>query len=162
MAIAALIGGSMEAKAQTPRTLIVGTWEVVSRVDRDSAGHISIEPILGREPRGYLIYDAAGHVAAQLMSVQRTASACDVRGPTDSNNSTYVCAYDAYFGRYEVDASAGTVIHVLDGALSPSDVGRRLTRRFQVAGDTLTIQFEVRGLRGQPLTRTMTWHRVST
>jgi hypothetical protein len=159
--IVTVLGGSAEAQGQTTRTLLVGTWEAVSRVDRDSAGRLSIEPTLGREPRGYLIYDAAGHVAAQLMAAKR-AAACEGRGATDSNNSTYVCEYDAYFGRYIVDEATGTVKHMLDGALSPSDVGRELTRRFRVDGDTLTIQFEVGGPGGERLTRTMTWHRVSS
>ncbi len=66
-----------------------------------------------------------------------------------TDNTTYLCAYDAYFGRYEVDAAAGIVVHILDGSLALTDVGRRLTRRFRVAGDTLTIQFEVRGPGGR-------------
>jgi Lipocalin-like domain len=156
------VGTAAAMHAQARPTPLIGTWQVVSRVDRDSAGHVTIEPVLGRQPRGYLIYDAAGHVAAQLMAPQRPASACRTPGATDPNNSTYLCAYDAYFGRYEIDEATGTVVHILDGALVPTDVGRRLTRRFRVAQDTLTIQFEVRGPDGRQLTRTMTWHRISS
>jgi len=49
---------------------LVGTWELVSRTDRDSTGRILSETTLGAAPIGYLIYDAAGHVAAR--SAHRT------------------------------------------------------------------------------------------
>lgn len=160
IAIAFLVDAAGALHAQTRPNDLVGTWQVVSRVDRDSAGRATIEHTLGRDPRGYLIYEATGHVAAQLMARQRSDNACEAVGARDANNSTYICAHDAYFGRYEVDSAAGTVVHLLEGALAPPDVGRRLTRRFRVARDTLTIQFEVRRQDGRKLTRTMTWHRI--
>jgi catechol 1,2-dioxygenase len=158
--LALLAGVAGSAQAQTGANPLIGTWQVVSRIDRDSAGRAFTEPTLGQHPDGYLIYDAAGHVAAQLMAPDRPAHTCGAIGTSDINNSTYICGYDAYFGRYEIDSVTATVVHILDGALAPGDVGRRLTRRFRVAGDTLTIQFEVRGPSG-PLTRTVVWHRIS-
>jgi hypothetical protein len=143
-----------------PRSLI-GTWQWVSRVDRDSAGRESAEPTLGRAPLGYLIYDSAGHVAAQLMARDRRLDACSERAAGDPTNSTYICRYDAYFGRYEVDAAKGTVTHVLEGALAPADVGKRLPRRYRVAGDTLVLAFETRSAAGQRVTRTLVLHRIS-
>jgi hypothetical protein len=70
--------------------------------------------------------------------------------------------YSAYFGRYQVDAKAGTVTHVVEGALSPADVGEHLRRRFHLVGDTLTIQFEPLNADGGHRTRTLIWHRVSS
>ena len=140
---------------------LVGTWQLESRVDRDSSGQVLPEPSLGSDPVGYLIYDAAGHVAVQLMARHRPDSPCEVTSSPRSGNVGHIGGYDAFFGRYEVDAQAGTVTHILEGALSPADVGRRLARRFKVAGDTLTLEFEPGGSPGTGPTRTLTWRRVS-
>jgi hypothetical protein len=133
----------------------------MSRVDRDSAGNLVPEPSLGSDPTGYLIYDAAGHVAVQLMKTHRGSNPCEVTAPAQGNNLAQVGGYDAYFGRYEVDWKAGTVTHILDGALAPSDVGRRLSRRFKIEGERLTIEFEPGGKDDRRLTRTLVWKRVS-
>jgi hypothetical protein len=122
--------------AQTASQL-VGTWQLVSRIDRDPAGRVLSEISLGDAPLGYLIYDAAGHVAAQLAAQDRPTSICDTMpGPIEANNNANIGGYTAYFGRYEVDTTTGIVTHHLEGALAPRDVGRRLTRRFRVVGDT--------------------------
>ena len=146
--------------AGTPSDL-VGTWQMVTRVDRDAAGNVVPDPSLGTSPTGYLIYDAAGHVAVQLMKANRGSNPCEVTAPAQANNLAQVGGYDAYFGRYEVNWSAGTVTHILDGALAPADVGRHLSRRFKLDGDTLTIEFEPGGKEAGKLTRTVTWKRVS-
>jgi hypothetical protein len=146
--------------AATPNDL-VGTWQLVTRIDRDADGNVVAEPSLGASPTGYLIYDAAGHVAVQLMKANRSSNPCEVTAPAQANNLAHVGGYDAYFGHYEVDWSAGTVTHILDGALAPADVGRHLSRRFKLEGDTLTIQFEPAGKEAKQLTRTLTWKRVS-
>jgi len=139
---------------------LVGTWQMVSRVDRDVEGNVLPEPSLGPDPLGYLIYDAAGHVAVQLMARQRPAVPCQVTASAASNNVGHIGGYDAFFGRYEVNVTAGTVTHILEGAISPEDVGRRLTRRFKLIGDGLTLEFEPGGLTAGR-TRTLTWRRVS-
>ena len=122
---------------------LVGTRQLVWRIDRDSTGRILRETTLGAAPIGYLMYDAAGHVAAQLSARDRPGVVCDSSGLSpDPNNNANIGGYSAYFGRYQVDAKAGSVTHVLEGALSPADAGKHLRRRFHLVGDTLTIQFE--------------------
>jgi Lipocalin-like domain len=138
---------------------LVGTWELISRVDRDSTGGPVVEPSLGSNPKGYLIYDATGHVAVQLMARDRSGSPCTVTAAAQANNLAHIGGYDAYFGRYEADQRTGTVTHILDGALSQSDIGRRLTRQYRLAGDTLTIWFWPGGT-DHRITRTLVWHRV--
>jgi hypothetical protein len=118
---------------------------------------------LGDAPLGYLIYDAAGHVAAQLAARDRPAIICDTMpGPIEANNNANIGGYTAYFGRYQVDTTTGIVTHHLEGALAPRDIGRRLTRRFRVVGDTLTIQFEPGGSADTRRTRTLIWRRMSS
>ena len=119
--------------APLPAQGLVGTWELVSRTDRTADGRVIDETTLGATPIGYLIYDAAGHVSAQLAARQRSGMVCDSSGVSiDPNNNANISGYSAYFGRYEVDAAAGTVTHILEGTLSPADMGKRLWRRFRV------------------------------
>ena len=141
---------------------LIGTWQLVSRIDRDASGNVIPESSLGSDPLGYLIYDSKGHVAAQLTARSRSpASAATVTSEANSNNPAHIGGYDAYFGRYEVDVENHTVTHILDAAVSPADVGRRITRRFELAGDTLTITFEPGTQANGKITRTIIWRRIS-
>ena len=136
-----------------------GTWELQSRIDVDSSGERRSEPSLGEDPVALLIYDRAGHFAAQFMRRDRSIEVPD--GPTGaSNNSRAVGGYDAYFGTYAVDDANGTVTQRLLGALSREHVGAVLTRAMQVHGDTLVIQLETTAAGGGAVTRTLTWRRV--
>ena len=52
--------------AGTIPAILIGTWQLVSRIDRDAGGRIVVaDPSLGSDPIGYLIYDDAGRVAVQ-------------------------------------------------------------------------------------------------
>jgi hypothetical protein len=156
--VALLYGvGSVAASVSGPAP-IVGTWQLVTRIDHDVSGNVVPEESLGSDPIGYLIYDNAGHVAAQLSARRRDAASCITTSPAQTNNPAHIAGYDAYFGRYEVDVAAGVVTHIMDGALAPGDVGRRVKRRFRIEGDTLTIQFEPGG---PGVTRTIVWRRIS-
>jgi len=146
--------------AQPDHKTVVGTWQLTSRVDRDSAGNVLEEPSLGTNPIGYLVYDAFGNVFVQIMARHRSLARVDITSPADTDNNSQVGGYDAYFGRYVIDSLRGTVTHQLEGAISQTDVGRKLTRRLNVQGDTLTIQFEP-GAKGSTRTRTLIWHRVT-
>jgi catechol 1,2-dioxygenase len=141
----------------------VGTWQLASRTDRDSSGRVLSAAGLGETPIGFLMLDAAGHVSAQLAARERSGLVCDSTGRSpDPNNNANISGYSAYFGRYEVNASAGIITYIIEGTLSPADAGKRLLRRFHVVGDTLTISFDPLGPDGTPRARTLIWHRVSS
>ena len=53
-------------------TLLIGTWELLSRIDRTAAGERRVEPSLGDDPIALLSYDRTGHFAAQFMKRDRT------------------------------------------------------------------------------------------
>ena len=156
-----LLGSASCRRGERVPANLVGTWQLVSRVDRDTSGHVIPEPSLGSDPVGYLIYDSKGHVAAQLMARHRSSASAVITSEGDSNNPAQMAGYDSYFGRYEVNSKTHTVTHILDGALAPADVGRRITRHFQVSGDTLTITFEPGTQANEKITRTVVWHRIS-
>jgi hypothetical protein len=161
LALSGVLAASTRGMEPPKAESLIGTWQLVSRTDQDPSGQIIPAQGLGAEPTGYLVYDNSGHVFVQMMARQRVGSPCDLSAPADSNNLALVGGYDAYFGRYEVDVAAGVVRHILEGALGPADVGRTLTRRFQLAGDTLTIQFEPGGSTQPRRVRTLVWKRAS-
>ena len=158
--VASLLFASLALSAEPPVTL-VGTWQLVSRIDRNAAGTVVPDSSLGADPVGYLIYDDSGHVAVQMMKKDRQGMPCGTTAEADSNNLAHVGGYDAYFGRYEVDAPKHLVTHILEGAIGPADVGRHLTRNFNLQGDTLILSFEPGGTHNAGIVRTLTWHRVS-
>lgn len=93
-----------------PSKLIVGTWEVISRVDRTEDGLEVEEPSLGADPLALTNCDSRGRFAAQFVKRSRPAieQATASAGITP-NNSRAVNGYDAYFGTYIVDDEHGLV-----------------------------------------------------
>jgi hypothetical protein len=136
-----------------------GTWELVSRVDVTDSGERRLDPSLGDDPIGILIYDRAGHFAAQFMKRDRSTPIVDARSGAP-NNSRAQGGYDAYFGTYTVDDKQGTVTQRLVGALSQENVGHVLTRAMTVDGNTLVIRLQTTSIQGEPVTRTLKWKRV--
>ena len=144
-AISAVVSGSSQqrnahAALQGGGGQLVGTWKLISRVVRLEDGSAVQDPGLGKTPTGYLMYDSSGHMAAQLMRLDRpVAIDCGTSGSAPSDNSQSVNGYDAYFGTYAIDETSHTVTHHLEGALAAADVGKNLVREFQVSHNKLTI-----------------------
>jgi hypothetical protein len=139
---------------------LVGTWRLISRVVRFEDGTTVQDPGLGKTPTGYLIYDSSGHMAVQLMRLDRPMTIdCGTLGPAPRDNSQSVNGYDAYFGRYTIDEASHTVTHHLEGALAATDVGKNLVREFQVSGDKLTIIVRTISSKEKQI-RILTWERV--
>ena len=144
---------------------LIGTWELLSRVDRTATGERRIDPGLGEQPVALLYDDRTGHFAAQFMKRDRSAdapAAVVTSGAAAPNNSRAQGGYDAYFGTYTVDDSRGTVTQRLVGALSAENVGHVLTRSMAVEKDTLTIDVATAAADGEPVTRTLVWKRAGS
>ena len=139
---------------------LVGTWSLRSRIDVTASGERVREPTLGDDPIALVYFDRSGNFAAQFMKRDRTALA-PANTSGGSNNTRAVDGYDAYFGTYVVDESSGLVTTTLTGAIAREHVGAVLTRAMRVDGDTLTISLATSSADGRPVTRTLTWSRVS-
>lgn len=139
---------------------LVGSWELLSRIDRTSAGEQRVDPALGADPIALLIYDASGHFAAQFMKRDRSGSIESSAVTTSQNNSRAQGGYDAYFGTYTIDDDNNTVTQTLTGALSQENVGQTLTRQMNVLGDELAIQLQTVAASGEPVTQILKWKRV--
>ena len=137
---------------------MLGTWRLVSRLDRAADGALRSEPMLGSDPLAMLTY-TRHHFSAQFMKRDRTAA--PLSAPAAATNNTLAQGgYDAYFGTYTVDDDAGVVTQHLLGALSSANVGAVLSRAMEVRGNTLVIRLDTQSWDGTPMTRTLTWARV--
>jgi hypothetical protein len=164
VAVVLILGGSelSGAPAASQGDLLIGSWVLVSREDRTLDGRAIAEPNLGSDALGLLVYDRAGNVAAQLMRRSRSSGAGPATPPVqkDANNSGSADGYDAYFGTYTLNLESKSVTHHLVGALLPSDVGKLLTRHFDVSESELRLWFETAGASGQRIVRTLVFKRA--
>jgi len=138
---------------------LIGTWRLLSRLDRDASNNLVDEPSLGSDPLALLFFDGEGNFAAQFMKRDRSAPAS---APvfTGRNNTTAIGGYDAYFGTYEVDEASGDVRTHLVGALSPGHVGATMVRNMKVEDGKLVIRLATTTAADKLVHRTLTWERA--
>lgn len=148
------------------REQLVGSWSLVSRASTLANGEVLPDRGLAATPKGLLIYDRTGHVAAQLSRQGRTvemiseecSEAAKIRGTNDTAQT--VLGYDAYFGTFTVNEKEGFVVHHLESALFPGDVGKDIKRNFSLSGDRLKLNFNTTTGEGKAVTRTLIWERM--
>jgi hypothetical protein len=139
---------------------IQGTWWLLSREDHTKDGEKRIDPILGSDPLAILVY-ANNHFAAQFMKRDRRANSIAQATGAGQNNTSAIGGYDAYFGTYKIDEETNQVAHTLVGSINPVNIGMIVYRDLQVEGDKLTIKLDTTTQEGEPVTRTLTWKRIS-
>ena len=127
----------LTAKTQTAKARsaiadkFVGTWKLVA---------IEGQQVPKRERVGLIMYDTTGHMAVQIMPLDRPKFASsDRRQGTQDEIRAAFNGYAAYFGPYEVNEAEGFVIHHLEGSIFPNEVGRDNIRYYEFSGDRLTL-----------------------
>ncbi len=138
---------------------IVGMWMLKSREDLDAAGQIVIDPFLGEDPLGIITFGPR-HFAAQFMKRDRSKPEQIVQRAKASNNSAGVNGYDAYFGTYIVDETAGTLTTLIEGSVSPANIGNKYVRDARIFDAMLLIRLKTTAIDGTDVTRTNTFRRV--
>ena len=140
-------------------TAILGVWKLKSREDMDDVGQIHIDPFLGPNPLGIICF-ASGHFAAQFMKRDRSQQENQTQRAQAKNNTAGVNGYDAYFGIYSIDQTAGTLTTHLEGSISPNNIGSTYVRDARVVGNELIIQLQTTAVDGTAITRTNTFSRL--
>jgi hypothetical protein len=133
------------ASAQRPAGeahALIGTWRLVEFADLDKGGKWQHK--YGEHPRGYIVYDASGHVHVQIMKVPPLApfpeaETGDGKQPSAEHAFAAYTAYTAYFGTYTVDEKKHVVTHHVEGSLRPDYTGTDQARPFKLEGDRLEI-----------------------
>jgi hypothetical protein len=138
---------------------IVGVWWLLSREDRSADGSPRVDPSLGADPIGILTYTSS-RFAAQFMKRDRSPDIGADPSAQGKNNTGAIGGYDAYFGTYEVIEATGAVLHRLEGALTPENVGMEVSRNLQVDDDRLVIRLDTSTAEGEAISRTLTWQRI--
>jgi len=138
---------------------ILGVWKLKSREDVDDAGKIHTDPFFGPDPLGILCFGPS-HFAAQFMKRDRSGEESVPERAQSKNNTAAVNGYDAYFGTYSVDESAGTLTTYLEGSISPANVGNVYVRNVRVVNDELIVQLPTTAADGTAVTRTNTFSRI--
>ncbi|HTO88457.1 MAG TPA: lipocalin-like domain-containing protein [Thermoanaerobaculia bacterium] len=116
---------------------LLGTWRLVSYQDWDASGKLSLP--YGEHPRGYIVFDATGHVSINVMRMPAlppfTSKDEDVATPGEKQAA--YDAYTAYFGTYSVEP--GRFVTHVEGSPYPSYTNTDQPRPFVLSGDTLIL-----------------------
>ncbi|MEP7310291.1 MAG: lipocalin-like domain-containing protein [Acidobacteriota bacterium] len=142
--------------AQRPATpasaSLVGTW-TLSSVDQHIA--TASETVRVPNPRGLLVYDAAGHVYEVATRAGRAPYAANQ--PTPAEAHVTFDNYAGFWGAYRVDGNQ--IVYRPEGAMNPSLMGQDLRRSFELKGDQLTVTSLATEPNAHGGTR-WTWERV--
>ena len=162
------IGGESEA-TMNPEPLpaqetdlahsIVGMWGLAAREDYDDNGSRLIDPHLGADPIGMLTF-SQDHFSAQFSKRDRSEPTESVAVQT-ANNSAAINGYDAYFGRYWIDETGQAIVVHLEGSITAANTGQNFTRITRASDDQLLIRLDTATDEGTPITRTLTFNRLS-
>jgi hypothetical protein len=133
---------SAAAGPAAERRKFIGVWRLVTGVAKHEVTGAVRYP-WGEKPVGRLSYDEAGRVFAQLMNPERrsvggaadrAAGSAIGTASAEEMREKMLTGFNSYFGTFEVDAPARTVIHRLQSALIPSWVGTVQRRKYEFSG----------------------------
>jgi len=129
--------GSSSAVSPSAANNLIGTWRLVSFEDWDASGKLYLP--YGDHPRGYIVFDATGHVSIEIMRMPPLhpfASEDDDLATGEEKQAAYD-AYAGYFGTYSVEP--GRFVTHVEGSLNPRYTNTDQPRPFTLKGDTLII-----------------------
>lgn len=138
----------------------VGTWRLISlTITHDGKPVKNVD--LGDHPIGYIMYDASGHMAVQIMRTDRTGNMDCSKVPDAGTNNPSACdGFLAYFGTYTLDETNRTVTHHVEGTVFARDVGKHQVRHYEFSGDELRLS--VLPIQPGDNTYVLRWQRVAS
>jgi hypothetical protein len=134
--------GFATALEAAPRDRFIGVWKLISCERKSKDGRIDYP--YGEKPVGRITYDKAGRMSAQLMRPGRRSTIAPGLSFLTGNAGSEeireaVDGFIAYFGTFDVDESAQTVIHHVQACLVPSWVGTDLKRTYRFAANRMVL-----------------------
>ena len=138
---------------------LIGTWRLRSWTN--TAGDAPAVDPLGPTPIGYILYNADGYMAVEIMAAGRAPyREPDPFGGTPQERSAAIGAYLSYSGRFEVLPEEGAVIHHIEVSSYPNWVGTAQLRLVGLDGDQLTLSTRPMALGGVEQRAELAWERV--
>jgi hypothetical protein len=138
---------------------LAGVWTLVL-VDNVLADGRRIH-LYGPAPQGLLMLDADGHYSLQIYREGRAPfGSNDKSKATPEENRTAVQGANAHFGRFAVDATAGTIAFRIEHASFPNWEGTEQKRSFTLDGDRLRYVVPTPTTGGEATIGEVEWKRV--
>lgn len=135
-----------------------GHWRLVGWTGTTESG----EPVQhgGIEPRGDLIYLPSGRMAVQIQHEGRQSlGSRDLEAGDDGGQAAAYRTYIAYAGTWSLPED-GIVVHRLDTALHPDQMGMDKERKFTLDADELALETQRLTLGdGSTASSILRWHR---
>jgi hypothetical protein len=137
--IAVLTCGTSSAGVAEPlKQQLVGTWSVVSFVDKNERNGKTTE-VFGPDPKGYFMFDAADHFSINLMRPGRPKFARR-DFPTAGESKAALEGMIVMFGDYKINESDNSIsLHIIGGSFPAWD-NTNQKRFFAINGDELTYK----------------------
>jgi len=140
---------------------LIGAWRLVTFEFKKGNGDI-IYPF-GAEAVGSMIYTESGHYSGQLMRNDRLMlKSKDQLKATDEEARSNFEGCISYFGTYEIDKDASTIIHHVTGSVFPNMQGRDQKRIFEIRGDQLQLTTQPINLDGEKAVGVLIWKRQTS
>jgi hypothetical protein len=142
------------------RDKLVGAWELVCYVERDSPDGPVRYPH-GEDAEGLIMYTPDGYMSAQIQSSGRPNYDRPVAGGgTTDQAAAAALGYLAYSGRYFVDESTGDIRHEARLSLLPNYLGAFHLRHSDLEGEQLTLSSELTLPDGGTVYSSLLWTRA--
>jgi len=137
-----------------------GTWKLVSWKIEQANGEL-IDPPLGPDPLGWIMYQPGGHMSVVIMRSDRPQFASNILiEATPEEIETAFEGYISYCGSYEVNEQDRFVIHRLQLSWFPNWVGTEQKRFFEFADDRLTLTTPPLTVLGEAQVHRLIWQRM--
>lgn len=122
---------------------LTGTWKLISAGEwRPNGERVAM---YGEKPSGLLCYDAKGNVSMQIQLDGKTIDGAD---------------YVGHFGRFKLDASAGSVVHEVYGGTRTKERGGMLMMFVTLEGKRLTLGLLPERVEGEMRLRSLVWEKI--
>jgi hypothetical protein len=152
-----LLLGTVALEAQQAADVqrqFIGNWRLLSFEQFDEKGAGRPSAYSG----GRIMYDAAGHMAAQLTYSNRKPLSMP---STETERAAAYQSFLSYFAKYSIDPAAKTVTHHVEGSTNPNWVSTQtnLVRWYAFSPDGNRLMLSTKNAAGR-VTGTLTWERI--
>ena len=154
---------SSNTEVERVRQRLIGSYRLVSYINYGTDGQESKSDFT----MGQISYDAAGRMAAHLMTDERRKLASEPReagqrggggrGGGGGQATQTTAGYLSYYGRYELDIKAGSVTHHVEGSSNLGFIGSPLVRYYEITPDGKTLFLRTKS--GERVTGKLQWDR---
>jgi amidase len=129
---------------------LIGTWKLIAIRDRDPATGAETPAARGAED-GQLIYTSNGRLSVQIVRKGRETAP---KGSADG--------FSSYFGRWELLAAEGCVVHHQDGNLNYAQIGQAAKRyyAFDAEGHLSLATPPARRDDGRVMSTVFVWEKI--